>query len=40
MPDIGPGGGGPGGGSKMTGEHSEMEKVYTDAVLEFKSRWG
>jgi hypothetical protein len=40
MPDVGSGGGGPGGGSKMIGEHSEMEKVYTDAILEFKSRWG
>jgi hypothetical protein len=39
MPDVGPVGG-PGGGAKIIGEHSEMEKVYSNAILEFKNRWG
>jgi hypothetical protein len=40
MPDGGPGGGGPGGGSKMIGEHSEIESVYTNAILEFRKKHG
>jgi hypothetical protein len=44
MPDLGPGGGGPGGGpgggSKMIGEHSEIEKVYSDAISEFRKKYG
>jgi hypothetical protein len=30
LPDVGPGGVGPGGGSKMIGEHSEIENVYSN----------
>jgi hypothetical protein len=40
MPDVGPGGGGPGGGSKMIGEHSEIENLYTNAILEFRKMHG
>jgi hypothetical protein len=40
LPDVGPGGGGPGGGSKMIGEPSEIESVYSNAVTEFKKKWG
>jgi hypothetical protein len=35
MPDVGPG-----GGSKMIGEHSEIENVYTNAILEFRKKHG
>jgi hypothetical protein len=40
MPDGGPGGGGPGGGSKMIGEQSEIESVYSNALLEFRKKHG
>jgi hypothetical protein len=40
MPDGGPGGGGPGGGSKMIGEYSEIENVYSNAILEFRKKHG
>jgi hypothetical protein len=40
MPDVGPGGGGPGGGSKMIGEHSEMEKVCSNAISDFRKKYG
>ena len=35
MPD-----GSPGGGSKMIGEYSEIENVYSNAILEFRKKHG
>jgi hypothetical protein len=40
LPDVGPGGGGPGGGSKMIDEPSEMENVYSTAIQEFRKKYG
>jgi hypothetical protein len=40
LPDVGPGGGGPGGGSKMVGEPSEIENLYSNAILEFRKKYG
>jgi hypothetical protein len=40
LPDVGPGGGSPGGGSKMDDEPSEMENVYSNAVREFRKKYG
>jgi hypothetical protein len=40
LPDVGPGGGGPGGGSKMISEPSEIENVYSNAILEFRKKYG
>ena len=40
LPDVGPGGGGPGGGSKMISEPSEIENLYSNAILEFREKHG
>jgi hypothetical protein len=40
LPDVGPGGGGPGGESKMGGDLADIPSVYSNAVTEFKKKWG
>jgi hypothetical protein len=40
LPDVGPGGGGLGGGSNMISEPSEIENVYSNAIREFREKYG